>query len=307
MSKYQIEKIASPFVSKGDRCAATLWLPKGVENPPIIVMAHGFGGIADAGLQPFAQRFGENGYAVLVFDYRGFGHSGGAPRHWVSARRHLEDWAAAIAHARSLPQVDADRLVLWGVSLAGGHVLQTAAKDHRISAVIAQVPHVAGPASLLRVPLWTQARLAVAGVADLIGGAFGRPHYAAIVGHPGEAAALSSADAWEGYHALLPENAPWENKVRARIFLELAFYNPILHVRRIAAPTLVIGGANDTIVPAGAARAAARRIPNARFEMLESNHFQPHYGEVFEKNIALQLGFLSEVIPGAVVQLRTGT
>lgn len=41
---------------------------------------------------------------------------------------------------------DAKRIVLWGTSFAGGHVLVTAARfGHNISAVISQVPHLSGP------------------------------------------------------------------------------------------------------------------------------------------------------------------
>ncbi len=33
---------------------------------------------------------------LQVFDYRTFGGSDGEPRHWVSPRRHLQDWRAAV-------------------------------------------------------------------------------------------------------------------------------------------------------------------------------------------------------------------
>ena len=84
------------FMRRGTRCAATLVLPKQRAKAPIIIMAQGFGMIKDAGLPAFAQRFAEAGYAVFAFDYRGFGDSEGRPRHWVSPKRHLEDWQAAL-------------------------------------------------------------------------------------------------------------------------------------------------------------------------------------------------------------------
>lgn len=33
---------------------------------------------------------------LQVFDYRTFGGSDGEPRQWVSPRRHLQDWRAAV-------------------------------------------------------------------------------------------------------------------------------------------------------------------------------------------------------------------
>jgi pimeloyl-ACP methyl ester carboxylesterase len=262
-----------------------------------LVMAHGFGAIRAAGLGPFAERLVAVGYSVFLFDYRGFGDSEGEPRQWASPRRHLQDWRAALAHVRTLDQVDGERLVLWGTSYSGGHVIHTAAGDDRVRAVIAQVPHDSGIASLSQVPLLSVARLSIAGLRDLIGGVFGKPNYGAIVGHPGELAAMTSAESWDGYMKIMPEGARWENETRALAFLELPLYSPIRHAHKVKAPTLVIAGRTDTVTPARAARAAAQRIPNGRFELLDSNHFQPYAGDVFEKNIALQLAFLREVLP----------
>ena len=49
---------------------------------------------------------------MLCFDYRCFGNSDGEPRQWISVPRQLQDWEAAIAHARSLPGVDPEALAL---------------------------------------------------------------------------------------------------------------------------------------------------------------------------------------------------
>jgi len=38
--------------------------------------------------------------AVVLFDYRCFGGSEGLPRHWVSPRRHLQDWEAVVRHVQ---------------------------------------------------------------------------------------------------------------------------------------------------------------------------------------------------------------
>jgi pimeloyl-ACP methyl ester carboxylesterase len=291
-----MKSVDSSFISQGVRCAGTLHQPDRGTTPPVIVMAHGFGAIRAAGLMPFAKRFVAAGYAVYLFDYRGFGDSDGEPRQWISPRRHLRDWKAAIAHVRSLPQIDARRIVLWGTSFSGGHVLQTTAGDEGVRAVIAQVPHVSGLASVGNLPPLTLAKLTAAGLRDLVGGWFGRPFYRPIVGHPGDAAGLTSAECWDGYMGIMPKDARWENTARAQAFLETPLYSPIRHAHRIKAPTLVIAGRDDSVTPASAARSAAKRIPKGRFELLESNHFQPYVGDTFEKNIALQLAFLDEVL-----------
>ena len=69
-------------------------------RPPIVVLAHGIAGQKDMGLHPFAEVFAQRGLAVLIFDYRNFGGSEGEPRNWVSPKRHLEDWEAALDYVR---------------------------------------------------------------------------------------------------------------------------------------------------------------------------------------------------------------
>ena len=137
------------FESAGERCAAWHLTGEGDafardRRRPCVVMAHGFGGTRDSGLLPFAQAFAAAGLDAFVFDYRNFGDSTGEPRQLVDWRRHREDYRAAIAHARGLDGVDPDRIVLWGTSYSGGHVVAVAADDARIAAVIAQTPATDG-------------------------------------------------------------------------------------------------------------------------------------------------------------------
>ena len=83
-------------------------------------MAHGFGATKDAGLLPFAERFAAAGADVVVFDHRGYGTSAGTPRQNVFHVAHRQDYHAALAHARGLPGIDPDRIVLWGAPTPAG-------------------------------------------------------------------------------------------------------------------------------------------------------------------------------------------
>ena len=107
-------------------------------------MAHGFSGVREQRLDAYAERFAQAGMAVLVFDYRHFGASEGEPRQLLSIARQLEDWRAAVAHARSLEGIDTKRIALWGSSFSGGHVIATAAKDPDVAAVVSQAPYTDG-------------------------------------------------------------------------------------------------------------------------------------------------------------------
>ena len=96
-------------------CRAWFFTQDGTAAPtPCIVMGHGFGLTRECSLREFALAFAGAGYAVLLFDYRGFGDSGGAPRQLVSVRKQLEDWQAVIEFARAQREVDSNRIVTWG-------------------------------------------------------------------------------------------------------------------------------------------------------------------------------------------------
>ena len=63
----------------------------------------------------FASWLVDHGFHVFVFDYRGYGESGGAPR----LGKVIEDGVAAIRHVRSRPDVDPSRVAVFGQSLGG--------------------------------------------------------------------------------------------------------------------------------------------------------------------------------------------
>jgi dienelactone hydrolase len=153
-----MDRTETVFRVGGDTCAAWLYRPIGAGGEvPIVVMAHGLSGTRRDRLGPFAERFAAAGFAALVFDHRGFGDSGGEADLFHPARQ-LEDWRAAIAFARSLPGVDATRVVTFGSSMGGGNALAAAAGDTEVAAAISQVPfldivrqaHRASPAVVAR-------------------------------------------------------------------------------------------------------------------------------------------------------------
>ncbi|MDO9406962.1 alpha/beta hydrolase [Patulibacter sp.] len=288
------------FDSHGTSCAAWLYRPDRGEAPPIIVMAHGFGAVRGMRLDAYAERFAQAGFAVLVFDYRGFGDSDGRPRQVLSVPMQHEDWRAAVAHARTLPDVDTSRVVAWGTSFAGGHVLHLAAEDHDLAAVIAQVPHVSGPAAVRSVPVRVSARLILAGLRDAIGAALGRsPHRVPAVGKPGEIAMMTAPDAWPLVQRLVAADLPRferENVVAARIALVMATYSPGRHADRITAPTLVQIALKDIVTPVKVAKKAAARIPRAQVKTYDCSHFEPYLDPYFESVVGDQIDFLNRTL-----------
>ena len=116
------------FDSAGVRCAADLYWPDAVTGSvACVVMGHGGSGTKRLRLPKYAKVFAAAGLAVLAFDYRRFGNSGGLPRQVIEVAGQREDYRAAVRFARSLDGTDPRRIALWGTSLSGSHVLAVAA------------------------------------------------------------------------------------------------------------------------------------------------------------------------------------
>jgi fermentation-respiration switch protein FrsA (DUF1100 family) len=289
------------FDSAGTSCAA--WhLPASTDElrdpsgAPCVVMAHGFGGTRDTGILPFAEGFAAAGLDVLLFDYRGFGASGGTPRQLVSFRRQRADYQAAVAAARRLPGIDPDRIVVWGTSYSGGHVLHVAAGDPRVAAVIAMTPAPDGLAALLaivkREGIGAVLRLTAAGLRDLGGAVVGRaPHTIALAGAPGSLAIMADPVAATAYPAI--GGPTWRNEVCARSALEVALNRPVRSAGRVRSPLLVQIGTNDTIAPPAAAeKVAALAGPRAEVQHFPFNHFDVYGGPAQTTALNGQLDFL---------------
>lgn len=126
------------FYSDGLRLSGVIFLP-GTPGPhPGIVLCHGFTAIKELVLPDYARRFAAAGFAALTFDYRGFGESEG-PRGRLIPWEQVHDIRNAITFLQCEPEVDAERIGLWGTSFGGAHVPCAAAIDARVKAAVGQV------------------------------------------------------------------------------------------------------------------------------------------------------------------------
>jgi len=295
------------FRSAGVNCAGW-WLRgasdelAGPEGRACVVMAHGFGGTRDTGLLGYAEGFAAAGLDVLLFDYRGFGDSDGTPRQLVSYRRQRADYVAAVAAARDLVGIDPERIVLWGTSYSGGHVLPVAVRDGRIAAAISMTPAVDGLAALLAIAkhggLRPILRLVREGLQDAGRALTGRrPHVLPVVGAPGSLAIMTVPGALEGYHAIA--GPTWRNEVCARTALEVAVNRPTRFASRVRFPLLVQIGEHDAVAPPAAAhRAAVRAGRHAEVRTYPVNHFDVYDGVWQREALADQVEFLGRVLSG---------
>lgn len=291
------------FPSGGERCAGMHLAADGDAFAgtdglaPCVVLAHGFAGTVDSGLIPYAERFAAAGLHALAFDYRHFGSSGGEPRQLISIKAQLEDYAAAIAFARTLPGVDPERIVVWGTSFSGGHVIAAAVADGRVAAAIAQSPSMDGLVTFMNfvryAGLGETAKLTVAGIRDALGSLRGRPPLMiGVVGPPGSLAAMTTPDAEPGYRAIT--GPTWRNEVAARIGLTLGSYRPGLQADRLPCPLLVQIADRDAVAPPKAAQDAAwRATGRGEVRTYPIGHFDVYTGAPFEHSVEDQLLFLT--------------
>ena len=271
---------------------------------PAVVMAHGLAGTKDSGLAPFAEALAGAGFEVFALDYRGFGASSGTPRQQVRVARQLDDFRAVVAHARALDAVDAARVAVWGVSLAGGHVLTLAATDPRIAAVVSLTPLVdglaAGRHAMAHHRPTAMLRSSALGVASKVAAARGRPaRTMPVVARPGELGALTLDGCLEDYTALA--GPTWRNEVDAAVGLELGSVRAGRDAKAVTCPTLVQIGDLDRSAPphaAGKAAFAARAIVHH----YPCDHFDVWPGKAWhDAAVRHQVAFLTRVLAPAVV------
>lgn len=293
------------FRRNDDECAA--WHLPAVSDRlatasgrPCVVMAHGFGGTRDAGLLRYAEGFAEAGIDAFVFDYRGFGASGGTPRQDVSVRGQRQDYHAALAAARGLTGIDPDRIVLWGTSYSGGHVLAVAARDRGVAAVVSLTPAVDGLATLAHVVrhagFGRLLRLAGHGLRDAARSlARGRPHHVPIVGPPGSSAVMTTPDAERIIASMA--GPTWINAVRARAALRVGPNRPTLFAGFVRCPLLMQVGTKDLVAPPAAARRAASKAGRwAYLREYPLGHFDVYDGPWQLRVLADQIEFLTHVL-----------
>jgi uncharacterized protein len=130
------------FNSEGADLRGWVYVPDSGPPWPLVVMAHGFSATRHMTADKYAEVFHAAGLAVLLYDHRGFGDSGGEPRlqinPWIQARGYRD----ALSYGRSLEGVDPGRVAIWGDSFSAGVALAVAAMDDRVAALVAQVPAI---------------------------------------------------------------------------------------------------------------------------------------------------------------------
>ena len=264
------------------------------EQCPLVVMAHGYSATKEMHLDDFAEVFAAAGLAVLVYDNRNLGASAGEPRGEIDPWAQINDYRTAITFASGLPNVDADRIGVWGSSYSGGHVLVVGALDRRVRCVVAQVPLVSGLENarrLIRSDLFAGLRAAFD--ADRVARYAGKePEMIPVVyeDDPMSPSALPTADSHD-FFLDARERAPlWRNSVTLRSVEMFIEYEPGAYISHISpTPLLMVVAAGDHLTVADLTTAAFEQAREPKqLLVLPGGHFEAYVGEAFAVSSAAQ-------------------
>lgn len=275
-------------------CSAWLYLPVGVERPPVVVLGHGLGAVREMRLDAYSERFAAAGIATLAFTYRYFGDSGGVPRQLMSVRRQLADWDAALDFVKACPELDGSRVAIWGSSFGGGHAIQVASRHPELLAAISQCPFTDGLESALALGVRGSLKITPVVMRDLAARLLGRaPVMVPIAALPGQPALMNAHDALPGYLALMPKGLSFVNRVAARVIPEIVSYRPGRRTAKVKMPILFCVSRTDTVTPPERTIAMAKRAPRGQIKLYDCGHFDFYLGEHFERAVSDQTQFLT--------------
>jgi len=281
--------------ASGDELEAWVYLPEGDGPYPAVVMAHGIGGIKAGGLAPFAERFREEGFAAIAFDYRNFGGSGGQPREVLSVPRQRADYSTVIGWAVEQPYIDSHQIIAWGTSFAGMHVLELAVSDTRLAAAVAQAPLTDGLAAAMMSPLKERDPPLRAGPARL----HRFPIRSPTDLHPWSWKARGPVHRRHagrpfGEKLMTPKDGtPWHDRVAARSLLSFSWRRPVRRAAAVRVPFLLVVPEADSIAPVPPALEVARKAPGAELFRTAGGHYDVYEGGAsFDDVIRVELEFL---------------
>jgi dienelactone hydrolase len=303
----QMSQLPYPFTRQDIRfdsgetyCSAWLYLPVGVEKPPIVVLGHGLGAVREMRLDAFSERFAAAGIATLAFTYRYFGDSGGRPRQLMSVKRQLADWDAALDFVKGCADVDGRRVAVWGSSFGGGHAITVASRHPELLAAISQCPFTDGLASAAALGVKGSLQVAPVLLRDFAAKLLGRPPVMVpIAAAPGQPALMNAHDALAGYLALVPKGMVFVNHVAARVLPEIMAYRPGRSASKVKFPILFCVSTTDTVTPPEQTIALVRKAPHGETRLYSAGHFEFYMGEAFEELVKDQTQFLTKHLLGS--------
>jgi pimeloyl-ACP methyl ester carboxylesterase len=189
--------------------------------------------------------------------------------------------------------IDNTRIVLCGISLAGGYPLTIAAEDHDIAAVVCMIPVMSPKVSLKKKKKTAALPYIILTSYDAILGFIGlkpfcipmfvsRSHlndFTDSVYYPGYTFDCSQIHGKRVVHHIAIKNiltgqsVVWVNLVPFRSLKKILAYEAISALPKVQCPILVIAAKNDPVVPYSMLKSMMEPYSNVEFFTYEGNHY----------------------------------
>ena len=131
------------FESNGQTLTGNLYLPDGYQEGqklPGVVVTGAWTTVKEQMPATYAAKLADDGYAALVFDFRGWGQSFGLIRYLENPQRKTEDINAAANYLVTRPEVDNDRVAGLGICASAGYMSDAAATNPNIKSLALVAP-----------------------------------------------------------------------------------------------------------------------------------------------------------------------
>ncbi|KGT95041.1 hypothetical protein NG99_05210 [Erwinia typographi] len=266
---------------------ATVRSPDNALSAPTIILCHGFCGIQELLLPPFAEAFTEAGFTTITFDYRGFGASGGERGRLVPAMQ-IEDILSVVHWSQSLPEVDSARIGLWGTSFGGCHVMAAAADNSEIACVVSQLAFADGE-QIVTGKMSAEEKSGFIATLNKMAdkqAATGKEMFVAIT------RVLNDEESKTFFDSHKVDFPAMDIKIPFLTVRETLNYRPADAAQLVNCPTLVVVAGRDTVNPPEQAIALFNALgsPEKRLHIEDgAKHYDIYSGAHFQRTIAQQI------------------
>jgi pimeloyl-ACP methyl ester carboxylesterase len=267
--------------SAGDTLIGRLVLPppRPIDGarPPVVVVAGSWTTVKEQMAANYVPHLTDAGFAVLTFDYRGYGESTGQPRDLESGPMKAQDISAVVTWLAEHSAVDPGRIGLMPICASASYTTMAAMDETRIASIAMVAP-------------WLHDRTIVEAIYGGPAGVEGRLQKAHAARHKFETTgvvdyikAASNTDPtaamyWEGDaldYYLNPNRGAipqWSARFAVMAWKDWLELDAIALAPRVNAPTLLITGPG-TATPGGAKQFAALMRAPQRLVELDGSQF----------------------------------
>lgn len=266
--------------------ALTLRKPTLPGNNPVIILCHGFCGIQEVLLPPFADFFSHSGFCTVTFDYRGFGVSAGERGRLVPEMQ-IEDILTVVEWVKNQPNIDKNRIGLWGTSFGGCHVFGAAAKNADIKCIVSQLAFADGE----KIVTGKMSAEEKAGFITTLDKMTERQRATGKEMFVGITRVLNDTESKDFFEENKTRYPALDVKIPFLTVKETLQYKPSANAMDVTCPTLVVIAEKDTVNPPEQGVELYNAVASDKKQLYieeKARHYDVYNGEHFDRVVSIQ-------------------